>query len=82
MLLEVKVKPNNSCFRIKSIDPVVVEIVSPPKEGKANTEIVKEFKKLFNADIKIIKGLKSKNKVVSIDLPEDEVNNKLNQLQL
>ena len=41
-----------------------LELKSLPQKGKANTEIIKGLSKLFGCDVKIIKGIKSKEKII------------------
>ena len=67
VLIEVKVKPNSKRFAFfEKNGQLILEVVSPPKEGKANLEIVKELKRMFGKDVKIVKGLKSREKVILI----------------
>ncbi len=47
----------------------LVSVKSPPTNGKANEEIIKVLAKHFNkslSQVKIVSGLKSKNKIVEI----------------
>jgi len=50
-----------------------VEIKSNPEKGKANKEIVKEMKKFFESEVKILSGFKSKNKIVEVYSPTKKV---------
>lgn len=43
-----------------------VHVKAIPEKGKANLEIIKLFHKKFKKPIKIVKGLKSKEKVLEI----------------
>jgi len=48
---------------------IVVGLTSPPKKGKANIELVKKIAEYFDlssSQIKIISGLRSRNKLVEI----------------
>lgn len=80
-LLNVKVSPRKSCFGFESVDEwakaLNVKTTNSPKKGKANKELVKELKKFFNAEVKIVKGEKSRNKTVLISLPMEKVREKL-----
>ncbi len=40
--------------------------MSPPKEGKANLEIVKGLKRIFRKDVEIVKGFKGREKVILV----------------
>jgi len=44
-----------------------VWIKEKPIEGKANSYLEKFLKKYFGKNVKVIKGLKSKNKIVEVD---------------
>jgi len=45
---------------------IVVRIKSPPKDGKANTEIIKEFEAIFGSKVEIIRGQTSSQKVLFV----------------
>ena len=47
-------------------DVLRIAVKAQPEKGKANMEIVKFFKKEFNREVKIVKGLKSRDKLISI----------------
>ena len=65
LVLEVRVKPSSPGFKITEDNGnFIIEVKSPPQEGKANTEIVKELRKMFKTEILILSGLKSKKKVI------------------
>ncbi len=67
ILIEAKIKTGCNSFSIKKDNgKFLIEVSSSPIEGKANKEIVKELKKLFKTDIQIVKGLKSKDKIILI----------------
>jgi uncharacterized protein (TIGR00251 family) len=67
VLLEVRVKPNSDRFSLSRREGrLVLEVASPPREGEANTEIVKGLKRLFRKDIEIVRGLKGKDKVILV----------------
>jgi uncharacterized protein (TIGR00251 family) len=64
---DAHVKPNSPKFSIEAGDRIIINCKSKPEGNKANTEIVRELEKLFKREVKIIKGLKSKKKVILID---------------
>ena len=67
VLLEVRVKPSSKRFALSEKDgQLILEVTSPPKEGKANLEIVRALKKMFGKDVEIVKGFKSKSKIILI----------------
>lgn len=69
-LLKIIVKPNSSSNKIICYDPIKkalkVNIKSPATENKANKEIIKFFHKLTKKQVFITKGLKTKEKTLSI----------------
>lgn len=67
MLISIKVKPNSKEFKIEKIDESnwIVHVRSEPEKNKANIEIIKEISKIYG-NCKIVKGLKSKKKVIEI----------------
>jgi uncharacterized protein (TIGR00251 family) len=74
VLIEVRVRPNSPRFSLsRRGDELVIEVTSPPQEGRANTEIVKSLRKLTGREVEIIKGLKSRKKLILIrgSTPED-----------
>lgn len=67
VLIEVKVRPNSKRFAlIRRADHLILEVTSPPKEGRANLEILKGLKRLFGRDVEIVKGRKSREKVILV----------------
>jgi len=58
-------------------DILIIEITERPEKGKANKEIIKELKKIFNSQVELVSGLKSKKKRIKISLPKQEVLNLL-----
>ena len=69
-LLNLKVSTNHPCFQVKGFDALTkilkISVTSLPEKGKANNEIEEELSKLFNKKTKIIRGLKSDKKIISI----------------
>lgn len=67
VVIEVRVKPSSGRFRLTEREGVIIlEVTSPPVEGRANTEIVKTLKKMTGKDVQILRGLKSKSKTILI----------------
>ncbi len=63
-----KTKAKNSEIKNydKKMNVYIVNIKSLPIEGKANKEIIKLFHKKFKKPVRIIKGLKTKEKILEI----------------
>ena len=68
MILKIKVKPNSDKQEIENIDGnnYKISLKSKPEDNKANIELIKLLKKHFGKDIKIIKGLRNRNKIVEL----------------
>ena len=68
--LKIKVKPRQKETKIisQSEDEIIVAVKSPPEKNKANLEIIKFLSKHFKIKVRIIKGLKSKNKLIDLAL--------------
>jgi len=70
MLIKIKVTPNAKREEIKKDgDLYKIYLVSPPRKGKANKELIKFLAKYFKvkkSEIQIKKGEKSRNKLVEI----------------
>ncbi|MGQ9701138.1 MAG: DUF167 domain-containing protein [bacterium] len=69
-LINIRVIPNSKKDEvIQESDGLKVKITAPPVEGKANKALVELLAEYFNVKknkIRIIKGEKSKNKVIMI----------------
>ncbi len=66
IILNVRVKPNSSKFSVDVSNEIVISCKSPPKNNKANIEIVKQLKRLLKRGVTIESGLKSKKKRIKI----------------
>lgn len=68
MIIVVKARPNSGKQEVKKVFDAeyIVYLKKPAEDNKANIELIKLLKKHFLKDIKIIKGLKSKNKIVGV----------------
>lgn len=68
--IHIIVKPSSSCTEIVSFDEknkiLKVSLKARPKDGKANTELVKFLSKVTKKKVIIKSGLTSKRKVVEI----------------
>lgn len=71
IILKIKVKPNSKKTEIieKTFDAWQIKVAAPPVRGQANKELVSFLAQEFHvakANIAIIKGEKSKEKIVKI----------------
>ena len=84
--LRVVVKPNSKEKKLiaeRNPDSISINLTSPAREGKANTELVKKLSKLLKLSsnaIRIVAGHKSREKVILIDgLSTEEIEQILSQ---
>lgn len=68
MKIKIKLHPNSSQEKITKISETDYEVwlKEKPIEDKANKALEKFLKKYFKRQVKIVSGLKSKNKIVEI----------------
>jgi uncharacterized protein (TIGR00251 family) len=81
--LIVKVTPNSKKNSIKEYknNILYIKISKPPIENKANEELIKFLEDILNIKgIKIISGLKNKNKLLFIPLEEKILKEKIKKL--
>ncbi|MDD5086398.1 MAG: DUF167 domain-containing protein [Candidatus Nanoarchaeia archaeon] len=68
--IKVILKPNSSCNRIAGFDnekkAYIIEVKAPAHENKANIELVKFLSKSIKKKVRILKGLKSREKILEI----------------
>lgn len=67
----VHVKPNSKVLKIEVFPPDLIEVKlkAAPKKGKANKELIEILADYFDVkktEVNIIKGLKSRDKIISI----------------
>ncbi|MEM4397533.1 MAG: DUF167 domain-containing protein [Candidatus Woesearchaeota archaeon] len=69
--LSIIVKPNHPNNEILGFDEnrkaLKIGIKEKPEDNKANIEIIKFFSKLTGKKVKILLGLKSKNKILKFE---------------
>ena len=70
MKIQVKVKPNSRTEEVsQEADSYIVRVKDPPREGKANLAVIKLLAEHFGvpkSQVRIISGLRSRNKVIEI----------------
>jgi uncharacterized protein (TIGR00251 family) len=65
--MEVRVKTGSNRFAlVRSGGRLVLEVTSPPREGMANLEIVKGLRRMLGRHVEIVRGMKSKDKVLLV----------------
>ena len=75
-LIDIAVTPGAKSTGIKGFDPwrkrIMVSARERPLQNRANLEIVDFFSKLFNAEVKIARGVKSSQKTLEVSIRPDE----------
>lgn len=69
-ILKLRVSAGKRAFSVRldeQKDSLIVETAEMPIKGKANKEIVKGLRKLFKAEVQIVSGMTSREKIVRID---------------
>ncbi len=67
MKIKVRIHANSSQEKIeKKGEKYEIWLKEKPRDNKANIALEKLLKKYFKKAVKIVKGLKSKNKIVEI----------------
>ncbi len=65
LIVSVRVRPDSPGFRLSlNGDEIILELASPPQEGRANQEIMRELSKLLRCEVRILSGLKSRKKLL------------------
>lgn len=72
MKIAIRVKPNAKAHAVEEIgeNQYLVKVKAPPKENKANREVIETLAEYFDipkSRISIVTGLKSSQKVVKIE---------------
>ncbi|MBC7327187.1 DUF167 domain-containing protein [bacterium] len=66
-VLEIKVIPGAKTEEVIEGDPLVVKVKEKAEKGKANEAVIKLLSRYFKAKVRIIRGEKSRHKLVEID---------------
>jgi len=71
MKISIKVKPNAEENKVEEMghNQFLVKVKAPPKENKANKEVIETLAEYFNlpqSEISIVAGLRSRQKIVNI----------------
>ncbi|MBI3623715.1 DUF167 domain-containing protein [Candidatus Pacearchaeota archaeon] len=68
MIIKVKVKPNSGKQNIELISEnnYLANLKSIPENNKANVELCKLLQRYFKREVRIKRGLNTKNKIVEV----------------
>ena len=64
--LEIKVNVNKKKTEIVSFNPFILNVKEKAEKNKANLEIIKFLSKYFGKRVRILKGFKSKRKIIDL----------------
>lgn len=78
--MNVHIKPNSKEFRLTiQYDELVVLCREAPIRGKVNSELLKQFSRLFGRKVELVSGFTSKEKKILVrSIETDEANRILN----
>lgn len=68
MKIKIKVKPSSGREEVEKVTDYEYKVYlkKPAQDGKANEELLKLLKKCFGKKCKIVRGVRSRDKVVEI----------------
>ena len=68
MILKIKVKLNSKEQEIVKTreNEYKISLKEKPEDNKANIELIKLLKKHFGKEVRFVKGMRSKNKIIEI----------------
>ena len=69
MRIKIKLHPNSSKEEVKeiSMNNYEIWIKEKPIDNKANIHVEKLLKKYFGKSVKIVRGLKSREKIINVE---------------
>jgi uncharacterized protein len=79
-VVKISVSTGKTKFKIildKIEKILLIDVKSKPEKDKANKEIIKELKKFFKSEVKIISGFKNKKKIIEIYSEKEKILKKL-----
>ena len=75
MIVDVTVVPKSGRFSVQQKEgKIKIYLKSPPEQNKANLELIKELSKRLGCEVRIISGLKSRQKRLELDTSPDSWN--------
>lgn len=75
----VKVEPDSDEFRVEDGKIPKIYLEEPAENNRANAELVRKIGQITGAKTGIISGHRSRRKKLSIDLPEREFKDRLEE---
>ena len=82
VLFMIRVNPSSGRFMIHEKDgKLLVDVKNKPEKGMVNREVMVNIGKILGKDIEIIKGHKSRDKVIMIkDVSKEEIKKMLDRV--
>lgn len=78
--LDVKVETGADSFEVETGYMLQVKLTEPPENGRANAELTRKLGEILGKQPGIIKGHSSQRKKLKVDMPEEKVEEKLEQV--
>jgi uncharacterized protein (TIGR00251 family) len=75
----VKVEPDSDEFKIEKGSMPKIYLEQPAENGRANAELVRKIEQITGENVGIVSGHKSRRKKLSIESPEKEFREKLEE---
>lgn len=73
----VKVKPDQDKYKVEDGNFPTFYLESPAENGRANSELLQRLERILGERPGIISGHQSRRKKLKIDLPEEELERKI-----
>lgn len=74
IVLNLDVKANSGKFEIcsyaKETNTLKIKVKSKAENNAANLELLKNLSKIFNSNVKILKGFRGRKKIISVENTE------------
>ncbi|HLD59627.1 MAG TPA: DUF167 domain-containing protein [Candidatus Bilamarchaeaceae archaeon] len=81
MKINVRVIPNSQEFGVKLKEGVLeIKSTKQPEKGAINREIVIKLSKILEAKVVILRGLKSRNKIIEVIGNEEEIKKRISTI--
>jgi uncharacterized protein (TIGR00251 family) len=78
MIIGVVVKPGSREFRAEwRAGALHVALTEQAEKNKANIELLKELKRIFGCEVRLVSGATSKRKRIEISISEAELQSKM-----
>lgn len=80
-LLDIEVMPNSDAFGVERVDPwtkrLKIRVTESPIKDKANKELLREMRRLLDADVRIMHGQKDSRKTLFVQMDRKALKKRL-----